>query len=160
LAAANTYFGVITVLTGLTGTMIGGWLGDYFQKKTNKGYVLVSGWGLLLGVPFAVYALITPVLGSCLTAIFFAEFFLFLNTGPLNTVIVNVTHPAIRARAFALNIFIIHALGDAVSPTVLGWLSDLWGLTHSLLITPGVIALASFFCFLCGRFLGKDNVRV
>lgn len=160
VASANTFFGIITVLAGLSGTMIGGWLGDYFQKKTNKGYVLVSGWGLLLGVPFAVYALVTPVLINCLAAIFFAEFFLFLNTGPLNTVIVNVTHPAIRARAFALNIFIIHALGDAVSPTVLGWLSDLWGLRHSLLVTPGIIALASLFCFLCGRFLEKDNVRV
>ena len=160
LVSANTFFGIITVFAGISGTLIGGWLGDYFEKKTNKGYVLVSGWGLLLGVPLSVYAILTPVLINCLAAIFFAEFFLFLNTGPLNTVIVNVTHPGIRARAFALNIFVIHALGDAVSPTVLGWLSDLWGLRYSLLVTPAVIALASFFCFLCGHFIEKENIHM
>ena len=77
-----------------------------------------------------------------MTAIFLAEFFLFLNTGPLNTVILNVTKPAIRAMAFAVNIFFIHALGDAVSPSILGWLSDQWGLRYALLIAPGAMALA------------------
>lgn len=160
LVAANTYFGGITVLAGITGTLIGGWLGDYFQQKTPKGYLLVSGWGFLFGAPIAVYALVTPILSSCLAAIFFAEFFLFLNTGPLNTVIVNVTHPSVRAGAFAVNIFIIHALGDAISPIVLGWFSDLWGLRYSLLITPIAIVAASFFCFLCGRFIGKDSTQI
>ncbi len=62
---------------------------------------------------------VTPSLTGCLTAMFFAEFFLFLNT-----VIVNITSPAIRAMAFAVNIFFIHALDDAVSPTLLGCISD------------------------------------
>lgn len=157
LVTANIYFGGITVLAGITGTLIGGWLGDFLQRTTNKGYTLVSGWGFIFGAPLAAYALITPILNNCLAAVFFAEFFLFLNTGPLNTIIVNVTHPDERAKAFAANIFIIHALGDAISPTVLGWLSDHWGLRYSLLITPIAIVLASLFCFLCGRSLGQDS---
>ena len=51
-------------------------------------------------------------------------FFLFFNTGPSNAILANVTHPSIRATAFAVNILIIHALGDAISPPVLGWVSD------------------------------------
>lgn len=159
LTQANTFFGGITILAGVTGTLIGGWLGDFLQKKTNRGHLLVSGWGFVLGAPLAVYALVTPTLDNCLAAIFFAEFFLFLNTGPLNSIIVNVTHPSVRSRAFAVNIFIIHALGDAISPTVLGWMSDLWGLRNALLITPIAILTAAFFCFLCGRFIGKDNAK-
>jgi sugar phosphate permease len=156
LAHANTYFGAITVVAGIAGTLIGGWLGDLLQEKMNRGYLLVSGWGFVIGAPLAVYALITPSVTTCLVAIFFAEFFLFLNTGPLNTVIINVTAPALRARAFALNIFIIHALGDAVSPAALGWLSDYWGLRNALLITPVALLAASVFCFLCGRFIGEE----
>jgi MFS family permease len=156
LTAANTYFGSITVLAGIAGTLVGGWLGDYLQGKMNRGYLLVSGWGFVIGAPLAVYALATPSVTTCLVAMFFAEFFLFLNTGPLNTVIINVTAPAVRARAFAVNIFIIHALGDAISPAMLGWLSDLWGLRNALLITPVAFVVASFFCFLCGRFIGED----
>ena len=160
VAKANTLFGGITVLAGITGTLTGGWLGDRCQSKTPKGYLLVSGWGFLLGTPVAAYAILTPSLTSCLAATFCAEFFLFLNTGPLNTVIVNVTPHAIRAMAFAVNIFFIHALGDAVSPTLLGWLSDCWGLRNALLVTPITIALASGFCFLCTRFITTDMGRV
>ncbi|HXX57130.1 MAG TPA: hypothetical protein VEI96_03955, partial [Thermodesulfovibrionales bacterium] len=117
----------------------------------------VSGWGFLIGTPFSVYALITPSLPQCMAAIAVAEFFLFLNTGPLNTVIVNVTSPSMRAMAFAVNIFFIHALGDAVSPTILGLLSDHWGLRNSLLITPFAILLAALLSLLCTRFVEKDS---
>ncbi|MDD2319046.1 MAG: MFS transporter [Geobacteraceae bacterium] len=160
VARGNTLFGAITVLAGITGTLAGGWLGDRLQQKTCKGYLLVSGWGFLIGTPIAVYAIATDSLAGCLTAMFFAEFFLFFNTGPLNTVIVNVSSSSCRAMAFAVNIFFIHALGDAVSPTILGWLSDLWGLRSALLVTPAAIALAAVFCFLCTRHIRQDMEAV
>jgi MFS transporter, Spinster family, sphingosine-1-phosphate transporter len=159
VAKANTLFGGITVLAGIAGTLAGGWLGDHFQSRSPKGYLFVSGWGFLLGTPIAAYAIITPSFTTCLTAMFFAEFFLFLNTGPLNTVIINVTPSSIRAMAFAVNIFFIHALGDAVSPTLLGWLSDRWGLRNALLVTPAAIALAAAFCFICTRSIVSDMDR-
>ncbi len=160
LATANTYFGGITILAGISGTLAGGWLGDLLQARMKSGYLLVSGWGFVIGAPLAVYALVTPSVVTCLAAMFFAEFFLFLNTGPLNTVIVNVTVPALRARAFAVNIFIIHALGDAISPAMLGWISDHWGLRNALLISPAAFIAASFFCFLCGRLIEEGNGQV
>jgi MFS family permease len=159
VAKGNTMFGATTVLAGILGTLAGGWLGDRWQKKSGKGYLLVSGWGFLIGAPFAAWAILAPGLTGCMTAIFIAEFFLFLNTGPLNTVIINVTLPAVRAMAFAVNIFFIHALGDAVSPSILGWLSDLWGLRSALLITPCAMLLAGLLCFVCGRFVVQDMVQ-
>lgn len=159
VARGNTLFGAITVLAGILGTMAGGWLGDRWQQKSSKGYLLVSGWGFLIGAPFAVWALLSPSLTGCLCAIFVAEFFLFLNTGPLNTVIINVTGPSLRAMAFALNIFFIHALGDAISPSILGWLSDRWSLQQALLITPLAMLLAGLFCFICGSFVQTDMAR-
>jgi MFS transporter, Spinster family, sphingosine-1-phosphate transporter len=160
VAWGNTLFGATTVAAGILGTLIGGWLGDRWQKRSGKGYLLVSGWGFLIGAPFAGWALLAPSLISCLAAIFVAEFFLFLNTGPLNTVILNVTPPAVRAMAFALNIFFIHALGDAFSPSIIGWLSDQWGLRNALLITPFAMALAGVLCFVCGKFVVQDMARV
>ena len=156
---ANTLFGATTVLAGILGTLAGGWLGDRWQKKSGKGYLLVSGWGFLIGAPFAAWAILAPGLAACMTAIFIAEFFLFLNTGPLNTVILNVTNPAVRAMAFAVNIFFIHALGDAVSPSILGWLSDQWNLRSALMITPCAMLLAGLLCFVCGRFVVEDMSR-
>ncbi len=158
IAAGNTLFGSLTVITGITGTLSGGWLGDKLQRRSEKGYLIVSGAGFLAGVPFAVYAIVSSSLAGCLTAVFFAEFFLFLNTGPLNTTIVNVTRPSVRAMAFAVNIFFIHALGDAVSPAILGRLSDLWGLRTALLITPVMILLAAGLSFLCAGLIEKDTM--
>ncbi len=156
---ANLMFGATTVVAGILGTLVGGVLGDRWQKKSSKGYLLVSGWGFFIGAPFAAWAIMAPGIPACMAAIFVAEFFLFLNTGPLNTVIINVTNPAVRAMAFAVNIFFIHALGDAVSPSILGWFSDLWGLRNALLTTPMVMALAGVFCFICGRFVAEDMAR-
>ena len=70
--------------------------------------------------------------------------------------IINVTNPAVQAMAFAINIFFIHALGDAISPTILGMLSDQWGLRNALLITPLAMLLAGLFCFICSRFVVQD----
>jgi MFS family permease len=159
VARGNTLFGVTTVVAGILGTLAGGWLGDSWQKKSGKGYLLVSGWGFMLGTPFAVWSILAPGLVGCISAMFCAEFFLFLNTGPLNTVIINVTNPAVRAMAFAINIFCIHALGDAISPTILGWLSDQWGLRSALLVTPFAMVLAGLFCFVCSRFVVEDTVQ-
>jgi len=156
---ANTLFGATTVLAGILGTLAGGWLGDRWQKRSSKGYLLLSGWGFLIGAPFAAWAIMASGLAGCMTAIFFAEFFLFLNTGPLNTVILNVTKPAVRAMAFAMNIFFIHALGDAISPSIIGWFSDQWGLRNALLATPLVMALAGVLCFICGRYVAHDMAQ-
>ncbi|WP_224982232.1 spinster family MFS transporter [Geomonas agri] len=156
---ANLMFGAVTVVAGILGTLVGGVLGDRWQKKSSKGYLLVSGWGFFIGAPCAAWAILAGDVPSCMAAIFMAEFFLFLNTGPLNTVIINVTNPGMRAMAFAVNIFFIHALGDAISPSILGWFSDQWGLRNALLSTPLVMALAGVFCFVCGRYVAHDMAQ-
>lgn len=157
VARSNTIFGMITVVAGILGTLAGGWLGDRFQRNSHAGYLRVSAAGFLLGAPLMFLALMTSSLTLCLTAIFAAELFLFLNTGPLNTVLVNVVAPGRRAMGFAINIFTIHALGDAVSPAIIGSLSDHWGLSAALLITPlAVLAAAGFALYGC-RHVADDQ---
>jgi MFS family permease len=160
VAKGNTIFGAITVVAGLAGTLAGGWLGDLMQRRTRRGYLLVSGVGFLVGTPLAALAILAQSLPLSLGAMLLGEFFLFLNTGPLNTVILNVTPRAVRSMAFAVNIFVIHILGDAISPTILGRLSDLWELRTSLLLTPVAMALAGALCFLCMGSIGADSQRV
>jgi predicted MFS family arabinose efflux permease len=159
VARGNTLFGVITVGAGIVGTLSGGWLGDYFQRRSATGYLYVTAVGFLLGAPLMLLALTTSNLTICLAAIFGAELFLFLNTGPLNTVLVNVVSPGRRAMGFAINIFAIHALGDAISPAIIGSLSDQWGLSRALLITPLAVLVAAGFAFWGGRYVGGDQVK-
>ena len=159
VARGNTLFGVITVGAGIVGTLSGGWLGDYFQRRSATGYLYVTAVGFILGAPLMLLALTTSNLTICLTAIFGAELFLFLNTGPLNTILVNVVSPGRRAMGFAINIFAIHALGDAISPAIIGSLSDQWGLSRALLITPLAVLVAAGIAFWGGRYVEGDQVR-
>jgi MFS family permease len=124
LDRVNLIFGGMTAVAGLLATLLGGIVGDKLRSRWSGSYFLVSGIGMLVGFPVFLLVLVTPF-PAAWALIFVAEFCLFFNTGPTNTILANVTHPAIRASAFALNIFVIHALGDAVSPPLIGKITDL-----------------------------------
>ncbi len=169
----NTLFGIIVVVSGLVATILGGLAGDWMRRYTSGSYFLVSGIAMLLAFPLFIAVVYVPR-DWLWPLIFCACFLLFFNTGPTNTILANVTHPSLRAPAFALNIFIIHALGDAVSPTVIGYISDLHpidlvradGTTFStgdlnvgFLAVSGMILLGSILWLIGIRFLGRDTER-
>ena len=135
-AQANQMFGAITVVSGFLGTFCGGFLGDYLLRYTRNSYLWISGLCMFAGAPVSVIALTSREPAIFLPAIFLAEFFLFLNTGPLNAVVLGCVPAQIRATAMAVNIFFIHALGDAISPPVIGMLSDRFGLFRATLLAP------------------------
>jgi MFS family permease len=60
-------------------------------------------------------------------AMFVAVFFVLVGTGPTNAALVNSVSANIRSTALAVNVFIIHLLGDAFSPPLIGWISDRTG---------------------------------
>lgn len=128
LGEAGTGFGAVTVVAGLCGTLLGGWLGDRAQARGAGGYFRVSGVGLLLGAPFTVAMVMMPSAESAFAVAFVAELLLFLNTGPLNAALVGCVPSSMRARAVAVNVLCIHALGDAISPPLMGLVSERWHL--------------------------------
>ncbi|MFA5139989.1 MAG: MFS transporter [Elusimicrobiota bacterium] len=154
---AGLWFGGLTVAAGVLGSSLGGWLGDKLLKFTGKSYFLVSGLGLILAVPFGLWGLHAADLKTALGALFVAETLAFLNMGPLNGVIAWVTAAPLRTMAFAANIFVIHALGDAVSPAVIGFFSDRFGLKASLSWTMLFLGLAGAFCLWGARFVEVES---
>ena len=90
---------------------------------------------------------------------FIAECGLFLNTGPCNAILVNVVHPAMRSTAFAINIFVIHVLGDIWSPIAIGAIADATGgnLTAGMLLTVGAIGGGGILFLQGMRHLEQDQ---
>ncbi|MCX5788644.1 MAG: MFS transporter, partial [Elusimicrobia bacterium] len=157
---AGTLFGAVTVLAGLVGSLAGGWLADKRLPRDPAAYFTVSGLGLLAAVPFAVWAVTTPRLPAAVAGPFIAETCAFLNMGPLNAVIVAVTPERVRSTAFAANIFFIHLLGDAVSPTLVGMVSDAAGLRAGVLLAVGALAAAGALCLWGTRSFAADEAAV
>lgn len=119
----SVFLGLLTVVAGLIATLAGGLVGDWLRPRIPGSYFLVSGVGLLLTIPCMIAFLLVPF-PLAWVFVFLAEFCLFFNTGPTNTILANVSHPSMRATAFALNILVIHLLGDAISPPIVGAISD------------------------------------
>ena len=138
---ATAGFGAIVVVTGVVGTLTGGWLGDYCVRRSPQGYLWFSGGITLAAVPFALLALSAPLPHVYYPAVVVAELLLFMSTGPINAAIANVVSPLERASAIALSMFLIHLLGDIPSPPLIGHLSDVGSLERAVLIVPVAIAV-------------------
>src|SRR5207253_6802140 len=140
-------FGAITVVAGLLATLAGGWAGDALRPRFGGAYFLVSGVAMLVGFPMILLMLWTPF-PLAWVWVFAAVFCLFFNTGPTNTILANVTHPSVRASGFALNILVIHALGDAISPPVMGWVRDHYNWETSFVVVS-LLMLVGGVLWLC-----------
>jgi fucose permease len=74
------------------------------------------------------------------------QFFMWFYNGPVNTTLVNCVPSGMRARAFSLSILSIHILGDAISPPIIGAISDATGnLTVAVLVAPVMLAVGGVF---------------
>jgi hypothetical protein len=63
-----------------------------------------------------------------------------------------------RAAGFALNIFVIHALGDVISPVIIGLLNDYFGDMNKSFLVVGLTFLAAGTLWLLGmKFLKRDT---
>ena len=89
--------------------------------------------------------------------IFAAVFFLFINTGPTNAILANVVHPIMRPASFALNILVIHALGDVISPPIIGVVSGRWGKTVGFEVVSAFLVLGGLLWLWGGRYLERDT---
>jgi len=147
-ASSRVLLGAVTVVAGLISTIVGGVLGDRLRTRFAGSYFLVSAIGMLIAFPLFLAMLYTPF---PIAWILFsgAVFFVFLNTGPSNTAVANVSLPSVRATAFAVNILIIHALGDATSPPLIGLIAGHTNMNIGFLVVS-VMMLISGLLWLAG----------
>src|SRR5262249_29502757 len=95
LEAANAVFGKIIVVDGILASLAGGWLGDRLLGRVRGSYYFVSAVSMAIGVPIMALA----IYGGdqlLIPGMWFASFFLLLNTAPLNAAVVNSVAPSIR----------------------------------------------------------------
>ena len=155
-ALATPVFGGITVVAGLISTLAGGFVADRLQKRFSGAYFLVSGAGMLLAFPLFIATLFLPFPTAWIT-LFLAVFFVFLNTGPSNAALANVAPAKVRATAFALNILIIHALGDAISPPILGYVAGRSDMNVSFFVVSFAMLVSGVVWLLGMKYLAADT---
>ena len=151
VARAGFLFGTVTVLAGIAGNVAGGWAADWLHKRNPRGYFIVGYMSFFLSIPFGVAAVMGSDLNTCLAMIFMAEFFIFMHSGPYHAAIVETVPVPMRSMAFALAIFILHAFGDAVSPFLVGVVSDAAGLNVAIFLAMLYLLVGGVTSILAGE---------
>jgi MFS family permease len=148
---------VILILA--SGYFIGGALGDYAFKYSNKGRIIVSSIGVLMGALFMYLAITTPVeaknqffIFMCLTAVFMP-----LSSANVIATVYDVTVPEVRSTAQASEYFIENA-GAAFAPIITGIIADAYDLQTAILLICTVAWLLCFLFYLGAIFtIDKDS---
>jgi predicted MFS family arabinose efflux permease len=145
LEKATLAIGASAIIGGLLGTSLGGVVADRLVGKTRQPYLAVSGVFMLPATALVCLALFvfedpTTVIATVIAA----QVFVWAYNAPVNALLVNSVEPSLRARAFGLSILCIHALGDAISPPIIGSISDSTGsLLGAMVIVPITLLLGA-----------------
>ena len=141
---AAEFFGAVLVVAGLVGTLLGGFAATAWQKRNPAGYAWTLGLSVLVAVPLAFGAFLAVSTFWSMAFLAAAMFFLFLSTGPVNTLILETAPANLHASAMAISIFTIHLFGDMWSPEIVGRLADSFGgnLQKAVLILPVALIAA------------------
>jgi len=156
VASAGTIFGVLLLVTGFLGTLIGGRVGDNLARKHRSAHFGFSGLTMLASIPFAIVAVLAPAPLVYWSAMGIALFCLFLNNGPLNAALVNVLPTTARARGVGIHVTVIHLLGDAWSPFLIGAASNAIGLRLPVLLTGTLVGVAGLILLVGRRRFARD----
>ncbi len=135
LEQANTNIGILLGTASIIGIILGTAISERMVRINRGAYLLWAGLAVLLAIPFGLFAVLDPDPRTSLGLMFLAMILMASISGPCNTVPANVIHPNMRAAAYAMNIFLLHILGDICSPNVIAALSDYLGkprAVHSL----------------------------
>lgn len=158
---AGAISGAVLVGSGLIGTVAGGWLADFAQRRRPEGRLLVATLGFLMGAPLVLIALLIHSLPLFIAVFVIAAISLNFCTGPLNAVIQDVIHPALRATAIGLALLLAHLLGDAAAPFVIGVIANNTSLGLALTLTaPVCLFIAGLVCLLGLRTVARDMHRM
>ncbi|VDM33312.1 unnamed protein product [Hydatigera taeniaeformis] len=166
-------FGLSACLAGLLGVVAGSLLARRLRAYSGRIDAYISGIGLLLSAPFIFAGLISPLYSFylCLGFVFAGQFLICLNWPLISDMTMSVVIPTRRATANAFQMLMTHALGDAISPFVIGIIADAQqtsdsamsrylGMQRALFITVFICILSGFLLLCASWYLESAKARV
>jgi predicted MFS family arabinose efflux permease len=157
---ARISLGVIALIAGAAGNSVSGILGDRLRRRFKGAYAAMAGVSFLLGLPCLLVGFSATNKFVFLPALTFGAFFIFLCMPAVNTQIANATRSTQRAMAWALAVFVLHLLGDTLSPPVFGTVEAAIGRHQAFLIFSMALLPASICCLLAARTAGADEAKI
>jgi MFS family permease len=149
---------VIIILAA--GYFLGGWAGDLLFKRTNKGRIIVSSVGVILGALFLFLAMRTPVAETTTFFIWMSLTAVFMPLSSPNVVatVYDITVPEVRSTAQAVEYF-VENIGAAFAPILAGFLSITIGKGPAILWICIIAWVLCFFFYLGALFTVDKDIH-
>lgn len=135
LMQSGIMIGMLGVITGLIGSLFGGWLTDRLCRKDQKWLLLIPAISLIISLPMMILFIMWPeqqtftLAGSAVpVAILWycmAGFFGSWWAAPTYVVVQALVPPQQRTLACAALLFVINLIGFGIGPLLVGFFSDL-----------------------------------
>ena len=122
--SSSTMFGAIIVVTGITGTLAGGFLGDWWYQRNRTAHLWICGITSFLAAASILFVLFAPNITAMWCGITLGSFFLVMSVGPVHAHLVHILNPAERGTGMALAILVLHLLGDVPAVPMIGWIAQ------------------------------------
>lgn len=149
----------VAVLAAGVGVLFGGSIADRLSKTQPRYRAIVPGaYALISGVSLtAGFAL--PPSASALALILVGAVFAAAHGGCALAIVMDVTHPAVRATVTATAVLGASLLGLAPGPFLVGLVSDLTDLKTALTVAPSISLVAAALFLLASRSYEDDVAR-
>ena len=163
LAEVGAILGLISGLSGATGTFLGGFLADRLGVRDIRWYVWIPMLGGLTAMIPAYYTLLGENTTLIIAAMIPSQILGALYLGPCIATCHNLVSPGMRAMASAILYFVLNIIGLGLGPLTVGILSDAFAgaygednLRYAMVITLTISLVGVFFLWMGVRSLKRD----
>ena len=117
--------------------------------------MVLSGAAFALAAPWMVGAGRFSTPGAIYGSMFLSLFLVFISNGPVNAALMEAVSPSVRAFAMGLSILLLHLLGDAISPPLIGWFAQKSSFSTAVQLNALPLAMAGLVLLLGVARLGR-----
>ena len=163
LAEVGATLGLISGLSGATGTFLGGFLADRLATRDMRWYVWIPILGGLSAMIPAYYTLFGENTTLIVAAMIPSQILSALYLGPCIATCHNLVSPGMRAMASAILYFVLNLIGLGLGPLTVGILSDLYAepfgennLRYAMATVLTIGFLGIYFLWMGSRSLNRD----
>ena len=160
LDTGSLQVGIVAAIAGTLGNIAFGMAADRLSRRTRRAHAGLAAAAYLLAYPCILAGLYAPHPALYLGGLGLGIFLVFGALTTLNTLVANVTRPAIRAMANSALIFCMHLFGDTFSPPAFGRVLDVVGQERGFFFMTLPFALSGGACLVALFTVERDLRRV
>lgn len=166
LMQVSLYYGGITLVGGIAGVWMGGWLADKYGKARKSAYGYVPAAALALCIPFYFVGVMSNSFSWSFVVFVIPVALGLVWLGPTISAIQHLVRPEMRAVASAIFLFINNLIGLGFGTLIIGAISDALvsrygaeSLRYAILAGSGFYVLSVSLFLLSARRLERDWER-